>query len=114
MQFDDDVFDRVDADYVMVRVDGLLVPFFFEEYRFRSESTCIVKLWGKYDQYMVYYNSLNDGKFKVAEPSIQSPLYMMKHITDLVEQLDENLYNDYALRFDMQWQQFVSKGGGRQ
>ena len=43
MQFDDDVFDRVDADYVMVRVDGLLVPFFFEEYRFRSDSTCIVK-----------------------------------------------------------------------
>jgi len=31
--FDDDVFDRVDADYVVIDIDGILVPFFFEEYR---------------------------------------------------------------------------------
>ena len=36
MQFSDDVFDRTDADYVFLKIDGLLVPFFFEEYRFRS------------------------------------------------------------------------------
>ncbi len=41
--FTDDVFDRVDADYVFVETEGLLVPFFFEEYRFRSEETAIVK-----------------------------------------------------------------------
>jgi len=41
--FDDDVFDRVDADYLVIEVDGILVPFFFEEYRFRSDTTCIVK-----------------------------------------------------------------------
>jgi len=43
LHFDDDVFDRTDADYVVLEVDGLLVPFFFEEYRFRSDSTAIVK-----------------------------------------------------------------------
>lgn len=41
--FDDDVFDRVDADYLVLDVDGILVPFFMEEYRFRSDSTAIVK-----------------------------------------------------------------------
>lgn len=41
--FDDDVFDRVDADYLILEVDGILVPFFIEEYRFRSDSTALVK-----------------------------------------------------------------------
>jgi 16S rRNA processing protein RimM len=41
--FDDDVFDRVDADYLVLMVDGILVPFFMEEYRFRSDTTAIVK-----------------------------------------------------------------------
>jgi 16S rRNA processing protein RimM len=41
--FDDDVFDRVDADYLVLDIDGILVPFFMEEYRFRSDSTAIVK-----------------------------------------------------------------------
>ena len=42
-QFDDDVFDRVDADYLVLCVDGILVPFFMEEYRFRSDSVALVK-----------------------------------------------------------------------
>ena len=41
--FDDDVFDRADADYLVLMVDGILVPFFMEEYRFRSDTTAIVK-----------------------------------------------------------------------
>ena len=41
--FDDDVFDRVDADYLVLMIDGILVPFFMEEYRFRSNATAIVK-----------------------------------------------------------------------
>ncbi len=41
--FDDDVFDRVDADYLILEVDGILVPFFMEEYRFRTDSTALVK-----------------------------------------------------------------------
>lgn len=43
-QFDDDVFDRAEADYLIIEVDGILVPFFIEEYRFRSDSTAILKL----------------------------------------------------------------------
>ena len=41
--FDDDVFDRVDAEYLILEVDGILVPFFMEEYRFRSDNTALVK-----------------------------------------------------------------------
>lgn len=41
--FDDDVFDRVDADYLVLLIDGILVPFFMEEYRFKSGSTALVK-----------------------------------------------------------------------
>ncbi len=44
--FDDDVFDRTDADYLVLEVDGILVPFFIEEYRFRSDSTALMKLEG--------------------------------------------------------------------
>jgi 16S rRNA processing protein RimM len=41
--FDDDVFDRVDADYLVLDIDGILVPFFMEEYRFKSDSNALVK-----------------------------------------------------------------------
>lgn len=41
--FDDDVFDRTDADYLVLNIDGILVPFFIEEYRFKSNETAIVK-----------------------------------------------------------------------
>ena len=43
LQFDDDVFDRVDAEYLVLDVEGILVPFFMEEYRFRSDTVALVK-----------------------------------------------------------------------
>lgn len=44
--FTDDVFDRVEGDYLICLLDGIFVPFFIEEYRFRSDSTALVKLEG--------------------------------------------------------------------
>ena len=43
IQIDDDVFDRVDAEYLVLDIDGILVPFFIEEYRFRNDTVCLVK-----------------------------------------------------------------------
>lgn len=43
VQIDDDVFDRVDADYLILRVDGIMVPFFMDEYRFKSDEIALVK-----------------------------------------------------------------------
>lgn len=42
-QFTDDVWDRVEADYLFLRLDGLFVPFFLEEWRFRSDTTALLK-----------------------------------------------------------------------
>ena len=44
--FSDDIFDRVEADYIICSMDGILVPFFIEEYRFRSDTTALMKLEG--------------------------------------------------------------------
>ena len=41
--FTDDVWDRVEADYLFLRLDGLLVPFFLEEWRFRSDTVALLK-----------------------------------------------------------------------
>ena len=46
LQFSDDVFDRVNADYLVLETDGILVPFFMEEYRFRNDSAALVKFEG--------------------------------------------------------------------
>ena len=42
--FTDDIFDRTDCPYLVCGIDGIYVPFFIEEYRFRSDTTALVKL----------------------------------------------------------------------
>ena len=44
--FTDDIFDRVEADYLICLLDGIFVPFYIEEYRFRSDSAALIKLEG--------------------------------------------------------------------
>ena len=39
----DDIFDRVESDSLILEIDGILVPFFMEEYRFRSDERVLVK-----------------------------------------------------------------------
>ena len=43
LRFVDDVFDREEADFLFLMVDGIAVPFFIEEYRFRGEETALIK-----------------------------------------------------------------------
>lgn len=43
IQFSDDVFDRTDAEYLVLDREGILVPFFMEEYRFRSDELVLMK-----------------------------------------------------------------------
>lgn len=43
MTFVNDVFDRTDCPYLVCSMDGILVPFFIEEYRFKSETTALIK-----------------------------------------------------------------------
>lgn len=43
MTFTNDVFDRTDCPFLVCSMDGILVPFFIEEYRFKSETTALIK-----------------------------------------------------------------------
>jgi 16S rRNA processing protein RimM len=42
--FTDEVFDRTQAPFWLLEINGILVPFFVESYRFRSENSALVKL----------------------------------------------------------------------
>ena len=42
-RFTDDVFDQCDSDYLILDMEGILVPFFMEDYRFRSDEVALMK-----------------------------------------------------------------------
>ena len=46
ISFTTDVFDTAEADYFVLDMDGILVPFYIESYRFRSDTTALLKLEG--------------------------------------------------------------------
>ena len=46
MQVEDDVFDRADADYLVLELDNIMVPFFIEEYYFKTDTTALIKFEG--------------------------------------------------------------------
>ena len=54
LQFTDDPFDRGDAEYLVLKIDEILVPFFLENYRFKNNDTAILK----------FENIDNDAKAK--------------------------------------------------
>ncbi|MFA6728346.1 MAG: ribosome maturation factor RimM [Prevotella sp.] len=41
--YEDDVFDRVNTDYVVLKIEGIFVPFFIESYRFQNEEMAYIK-----------------------------------------------------------------------
>lgn len=41
LNFTDDIFDRGESEYLILDIDGILVPFFWEEYRFKNDKTAI-------------------------------------------------------------------------
>ncbi len=43
---DDDVFDRAGAEYLVLMIDGIPVPFFMEGYRFQTDDRALVKFEG--------------------------------------------------------------------
>ena len=46
VHFTDDVFDRGEADYVFLKIDGLYVPFVLEDYRFKGSESALFTLDG--------------------------------------------------------------------
>lgn len=39
---DNDIFDRVECPYLVCKVDGIFVPFFIKEHRFKGQQTALV------------------------------------------------------------------------
>lgn len=76
LSFTDDVWDRADADYLVLRIDGILVPFFMEEYRFRSDTTALIKFQD--------YNSAD-----VAKELCGCDVYFPHALTPALEDEDE-------------------------
>lgn len=46
LNFTSDIFDRVECEYLIGEMEGILVPFFIEEYRFKNDTTALIKLEG--------------------------------------------------------------------
>ena len=44
--FTDDIFDLIESPYLLIRIDGIIVPIYMESYRFRSDEVAIVKFEG--------------------------------------------------------------------
>jgi len=65
--FSDDIFDTADADHLILGIDGTLVPFFIEEYRFRGDASALIKF---------------DGIHSVeqARPILGCPVYIEKEL----------------------------------
>jgi len=55
--FTSDIFDREDIPYFIFEMQGILVPFFIEEYRFKGSATGLLKLDGvtTEEQARLYY-----------------------------------------------------------
>lgn len=61
--FQDDLFDRENGDFLFFLLDGIFVPMYIEEYRFKSDSVAIIKFEGidsiekakKFTNINVYY-----------------------------------------------------------
>ena len=44
--FENDIFDRVDCPYLICRIDGIFVPFFVDEYRFKGSESSLITFEG--------------------------------------------------------------------
>jgi 16S rRNA processing protein RimM len=44
--FENDIFDRVDCPYLICNINGIFVPFFIGEYRFKGKETALVLFEG--------------------------------------------------------------------
>lgn len=103
--FTDDIFDRTEeCDYLICLIDGIFVPFFIEEYRFKSDTVALIKFEGmdtaeqarRFTNIEVYFPT------KFAEESDElSWSYFVgfqlkdKHLGDLgeIEAVDESTIN---------------------
>jgi 16S rRNA processing protein RimM len=80
--FTSDIFDRTKSPYWVLEMDGILVPFFVESWRFRSEETALVHLEGI------------ENEFQAKELSNKVVYYPVKYVDKEIEDIsDEKIGN---------------------
>lgn len=84
--FTDDTWDMAEADHLICEVDGIMVPFFMEEYRFRSDSSALVK-----------FEDIDSAED--AQMLVNSDVYLEKKYQEEVE--DDNVSLNYFIGFTM-------------
>jgi len=86
LSFTSDVFDTQDAPYFVIEIQGIFVPFFIDEYRFKSNETALIKL----------QDIDSDEK---ARQFAGQPVYLPKTYLDKVE--DSEIELDYFVGFTL-------------
>ena len=91
--FTTDVFDREDIAYFVLQIDGIFVPFFIDEYRFKTNETALLKFDGV------------DSELQSRELSGLT-VYLPKSLLGKVE--DAEIELDYFVGFEL-----IDKQAGR-
>jgi len=84
--FTTDIFDREEVPYFIFEIEGILVPFFLEEYRFKSNTTALLKFDG----------IVNDEQVR---DFVGQTVYLPKSYLDKVE--DTEIELDYFAGFSL-------------
>ncbi len=82
--FTDDIFHTTHADYLFLMVDGLLVPFFIEDYRFASDTRAFVKFSGV-------------DNVKQASPLVNAEVFFPRALTTDSEEISLEMLLGYTI-----------------
>lgn len=92
MQVEDDIFDRTDADYLVLELDNIMVPFFIEEYYFKTDTTALIKFEGidtlerakEFANIDVYFpRNIKDNNINTEEEALSYPMLVGFQVNDI-------------------------------
>jgi 16S rRNA processing protein RimM len=92
MQVEDDIFDRTDADYLVLELDNIMVPFFIEEYYFKNDTTALIKFEGidtlerakEFANVDVYFpRNIKDNSIDSGEEALSYPMLVGFKVNDI-------------------------------
>ena len=92
MQVEDDIFDRTDADYLVLELDNIMVPFFIEEYYFKTDTTALTKFEGidslerakEFANIDVYFpRNIKDNSIDSEEETLSYPMLVGFQVNDI-------------------------------
>lgn len=82
ISFINNIFEAADPDFIICKMDGILVPFFIEEYRFKTDTSAFIKLEDI------------DSEDK-ARKFIKIEVYLLKNSIELTEDLNHYSWTSF-------------------